>query len=188
MDVKKIEVTFKLKRQRKINKLMDYVMLVAFTIITGISIIYIPYVGAVRDIDVAQSVNNNLRNQLEVLQNESVPGQSVSALERNYDTAFKTLQSVEVDVHERFNDIHSAAFEGIEIVSIVMNAQTKTFNLVVLATQEADLSKFNSDILENFGVVPGVSLQERWVTDSRASADIRKSGGVFRTEILITYA
>ena len=131
-------ISFVIKRRKKLDKIMDFFLVIALFIFVFTFLFYVQYVQKENKYN---STNKTLQTNIVEMnalkkQLDEREQQNASAIERNYDAAYKELKvysDLNLDYKEYINDIYKKRDElsntGIIISSLVVDTKKGTITL-----------------------------------------------------------
>jgi len=179
-----VKFDFKLDRVKQLNLHANYLMIVAFFIVSATLLVYIPYFSMNEEIKIEQNNVNALQNQLQVLIEETPPTPSFSVIQQNYSNAYQYLMSKEIDPKPMLLDLISELNSNVFINSYQIKSQTKEIVLVLQGNTESDLFEYMIVIYEAYGIVAGTEDDARWIL----SEPTYKFNNSQQVEVTIRYA
>lgn len=127
-----LTINFELKRQSKINKVMNYVVVLAFAIFAFVGIVYIPYLAELEKLNEAKDELQLKQNEYDsVLAEESLEGSS--QIEFDYCSDYMGLLETQYDFKEMVDNITltfaEPAYSDITINKISIDDFEKTITI-----------------------------------------------------------
>lgn len=92
---KGLYIEFEIKRPNRINRYMDYVLMLGLVIVFAVLFIYKPYIDNVDKINEKKVESNTVDSQYQILENSRIESSSsATAYDKNYQISYNQLVSV----------------------------------------------------------------------------------------------
>ena len=129
--MKGLYINFELKRRSKLDKIMDYFLVVTIGIFAIILFIYMPYVSRSNEITKLEKEKQALIVRRDDLSAQILPylPESASQLQQNYNKAYNEIASSIINHTDYIEDIYSCKIEGVTITSIKIDTKTNIIKL-----------------------------------------------------------
>lgn len=177
------KVEFKIDRRSKKVLYANYVLVLAFAVITALLVFYVPYLDMEQQIIVQQNKNNALQNQLEGLLREVPESKNWSDVEIAYSDAFDAINQTRISPSPYYDDLLVYMDSDIILDEFRYNTNTKTITLVIRSNQEVNLFEYTLAIYEAYGTLGDPTI-DRWMILKPQTKMIRDSV----MEVTITHA
>ena len=121
-----LTISFEIKRQRKINQVMNYFLVLALAIFAFTGLIYIPYLQKLSELNTAKEKLSLTTNGYQQVQSENTKYQSSKKYEIIYSDDFEKLDAAKTNYSKQLLDVKTilsqAEFkDSISLVSIQFN-------------------------------------------------------------------
>lgn len=161
LDVYK-SLNFNLNRVPSINQSLNYMMAMAFLIVSSMILIYLPYYLQNEEIVNQMNINSVLQNQLEDLQRQTPVARIYTSVERNYSRAYDYLIEQETFASDQLVDLFSLLTEDIDLINYSVSQDTKTIKIVISSLNEYAIDDYLLYIYEYHGIIT-TETEDRWM-------------------------
>ena len=168
------KVEFKIERRSKKVLYANYVLVLAFAVITALFLFYVPYLDMEQQIIVQQNKNNALQNQLEGLLREVPESKVWSDIEIEYSEAYDAIDQTRVSPSQYYDDLLVYITDDIVLDEFIYNTEDKTITLIIKSDLEINLFEYALAIYEAYGTLGDPTLS-RWMISKPEATIIRES-------------
>lgn len=161
-DADEVLFDIKIKRSNKINKIANYLGILAFAIFVFTALIFIPFAMSKEEIELNIYDNLVLQNHLEELRNDVMYAQDYTQIQIDYNTAYSFLREQNTSHAQKILDLLSKVSESLEVMSITINSETNEIAMILSANSSAELLEYLVLIYEYYGVFENQDTS-RWM-------------------------
>lgn len=156
----KLEISV-VRRSKKVLY-ANYVLVLAFAVMTALLVFYVPYLDLEQQIILQQNRNNALQNQLEGLIREVPEPKTWTETEKNYSNAYDLINPTRTSPSQYFHDLNALIHSDIFLEEFVYIASEKKITLRISAASEVILYEYALLIYEEYGTL-GTPTIDRWM-------------------------
>ena len=184
MRVKEVEVHFDINRVHKRNLIAKNILILAFTLVTFVLLMYIPFISYQQEIIALESANNNLSNQLYLIQSEHSAQDTTSLMEINYSDAYSYLMNQKTKTYQYIQDVLTVSENYVIISSYTLDSSLKKITFAFSGATEIEINEFMISVFENYGISLVDPSESRWIV----SAPVRVNVTSLKVEVSFYYA
>ncbi|MCR3906531.1 MAG: hypothetical protein NUK62_05865 [Tenericutes bacterium] len=181
---KPFKYNFNIKRLNRLNLYANYLFVLAFLIISAITLIYIPFHTMNEDIKYQQNRINNLQIQLDLLIEETPPNPTYTTTQIDYSNTYDFLVEQKHSPSSYVLDLINEMETNIDLLNYKTNASDNEIVITITALTEHELYEYLLQIYEEYGIVEGNTELSRWML----SEPIFKFTQSLVMEVTVNYA
>lgn len=174
---------FNIERVKIINRYANYLLVLAFTIFSLTTLIYIPLYTFNEDINIQTNKNNILQSQIDVLKDDIPNITDYTQTEKNYSDAYDFISGQINNPSDYYHDLLSQLSGSLEVVRYTLDASTHEIKIIISSTTEVELYEYLIVIYEAYGITDGTD-PSKWM----ANQPERKFVSSLVMEVTVTYA